>query len=255
MPKKLSKNQTDNLIREALRLEINSVDPPPADQVWNRIESGLGQQPKETQRFRYGWTRYATIAAAACLILFLGGIGIFRMANYVSPTADPDRMFISDLENDSVAKAADDQTIGVLDVNEERADCLEEIFVSQTADNLTTVDWPESLPGGFTLEAFLKMSPEPSPVYHGAFYGDNNTELLLIEVEQTDEDLFEFITRVGSQIEFIPLFYEETNGYLYFYVDDRPGLARETDSGYRFVLVLSGNADLEDLEIIITSLD
>jgi len=77
----------EELIKEALRRELDSIEPPPPELMWRRIQSRLGQKARAPVPLlrRIAWQRYSA-AAAALFIFLLGGLGIYRALQAPDPS-------------------------------------------------------------------------------------------------------------------------------------------------------------------------
>ncbi len=88
MPKKRKIKLSDDLIRDALEHDLESVNPPPSEKMWQRIEGSLETGRTSAVKRRFAPGRFAAVAAAACLLLVLGSIGIFRFTELAMPARE-----------------------------------------------------------------------------------------------------------------------------------------------------------------------
>ena len=106
---------TDKLIKEALRQELESVTPPPAGPVWERIGSRLasGAPPVPARRPLF-WQRWATLAACL-LVLFVGGFSYWWWSLGQGRHGDELRATADDLLGGRPEAAADTEKGGTWD--------------------------------------------------------------------------------------------------------------------------------------------
>lgn len=252
MPDKSSPNLNDDLIREAVKQEIEYIEAPPAGPAWARIESRL-EQPRSSikkRRFSLTWSRAAAVAAA-CLILTLGGIGIYRTVDFSAPLADlgmapesADEVGALRTDNDSFEADEPEETV---------ADSDRQVTLAE-ADPLPP-DWPVVLPGDFRLSEELLLVDAGAPEYSGAIYHNDGMTLLLVKSEDPGEDIHTFLNHLDDHLMLELHDLERTNGFIRLTVEDRPGLAWQDNGVNQALLVLFGFIPEEDLEEIAASLD
>ncbi len=78
---------TDDLIKEALDLELASVDAPPSDQLWQAIEARLEGAPAPSKRYAATWNRIAAVAAVFFLLV-ISTVILSRSLQLPSPSSD-----------------------------------------------------------------------------------------------------------------------------------------------------------------------
>lgn len=76
MPPNHSPMPDDNLIRTAIRRALDSVEAPPVEESWQRLQSRRAAAAPPPRRPR-PWSRYAALAAAL-LLIFTGSYGAYR---------------------------------------------------------------------------------------------------------------------------------------------------------------------------------
>lgn len=242
----------DDLIREALRQEIDCVKTPPADRAWKKISSSLEKPRSSARRRNFNWNRAAAVAAA-CLVITLAGIGVFRSIDMSLPLADP-----------GIAPEAADE-VGVLEV--ESADKEIEVFDEEVpredAEHILPFgvpdpeppDWPLTLPGNYILGETLLLTEADEPFYRGALYYNGANELLFVKKKNSNKDIFAFIYHLGGHMQVASYDLEETNGFVRFSAGDLSGLAWQKNGRNQALLVLSGYVLKQDLKNIVREID
>ncbi len=247
MSEKSNSKLNDDLIREAIKLEIDCIEVPPASLVWPRIESRLEQPrpPVKKRSFSFTWSRAAAVAAA-CLVLTLGGIGIFRTVQFTAPLAD----------SEMTPETADD--VGALRVDDDQFEVPEEEDVKTDLDLQIALgeadprppDWPSILPGDYTLDEEIILVEAGEPEYRGAVYYSSDVGLLLVKSEVPGEDMPAFLNHLGKHIQVELQYLEETNGFIRLAAEELPGLAWPDNGGNQALLVLFGFMSEEELKRI-----
>jgi hypothetical protein len=254
---------TDDLIREALQREIDSIDIPLADEAWLGIETKLADPRLQlpVKRRLYNWHRMATVAAA-CLLVVLGAAGLFRAAQFSAPLADSEMIAdsemglggaddlaalqVEDLPADAEAEAAKDEST--------------QIFVEEIPPPLGEIDpmppdWPLSLPHDYTLGEAIILLAGGEPFYQGAIYYGADADLLLVKSGVADEDLDLFLNHLGRHLQLNLLPAGKTEEFTVFTFETSSGLARQTADGNQALLDLSGSISSEELIITVLTLD
>jgi hypothetical protein len=79
MPENHKSPITDQMIRAAVHRELDSVEIPPLESAWQRLQArqAAGETPAITPHRRPSWTRYSALAAAL-LLFFFGSYGVYR---------------------------------------------------------------------------------------------------------------------------------------------------------------------------------
>ncbi len=242
---------SDDLIREALQQEVDCIEVPGKERAWKNITSSLEKKRSSVKKRRFTWSRAAAVAAA-CLIVVLGGIGIFRNLETGIPLAD----------TDMVSETADE--VGVLEVEDEAVQ--PEVFddsLRHTEDSefpigkadLSPPDWPSVLPGDYRLGEALLLTGAGEPAYSGAVYFNGGVSLLLVEKEINEKDLLGFTEHLGSHMQVALQDIERANGFIRFSVNERIGLAWQKGGRNQALLVLSGHVAKQELKNIAASID
>ncbi len=243
----------DALIREALQQEIDCVEVLAKDRTWENITSSLDKKRSSVKRRSFTWSRAAAVAAA-CLVLVLGGIGIFRNLDMGVPLAD----------TETVPEAADE--FGVLEVEEKTdqpGDFNDSLRHAEDEDSEFPIvkadpsppDWPSELHGDYMLGEALLLTGAGQPNYSGAIYFNGGVSLLLVEKEINEKDLFGFTEHLGGHMQVALQDIERANGFIRFSVNERIGLAWQKDDRNQALLVLSGNVEKQELKNIAASID
>ena len=245
----------DELIRKALELEIKAFEAPPDPDKWERVASALEKEKdtRSTRLNRFNWSRVA-IAAAACLVLVVSGIGLVRNLDItMTPLAD-----------DAAFPEADDE-VEIFHMDEETADMeiMEEDAVRTTDEDAPPVgeidpnppQWPESLPGNYSFSTAVLLTEAGEPLYSGAVYYNSSANLLLVKKEFSEKDLYGFIEHLGGHIQLDIKDVERVNGKVRFTAGEKPGLAWQDDGRNQALLVLSGQEAKEELKAIAASLE
>ena len=256
---------TDDLIREALYLELEAVKAPPSDKIWQRIESGFDQTRPSAKRPVYSWSRLAAVAAA-CLVILFGSIHVARIIQFSNPAAD-----FADLPIDSgeevallaveeapaeeveiVAAAKDDDTgLAEIDAGETEDD----LWAARAEPDLSPADWPLAIVDDLILNKTVILVGAGGPEYQGAIYSSSDAELLWVKSALADENLALFIDYLGDYINFTLHDMGETNGFTRLEAVELPGLAWQKDGLNQALLVISGSITGEDLKNIASGIE
>lgn len=255
MPEQQKLKIDDNIIREALNLELESVEAPHPSKLWQRIEdrTDKSRQASFYRSGHYSWSRLAAVAAVF-LVVVLGGIGLFRSVQFGSAPAADSIIPVSMDEDVTTSHVEDDST------EEEEMAVMQEPEDGVSIESVPPADedevedkgvhWPLLLAEKFRLANTIILSAEGEPLYSGAFYKSGNVELLLVITERTDETTYEFIDTLGKFIGAELNVVDERNDYLYFETFEMPGLAWQKDSRNQALMITSGILDISELEII-----
>jgi hypothetical protein len=254
---------TDDLIREALQLEIDSIDISSAAEAWPGVEAKLADPRLQApaKRWFYNWQRMATLAAA-CLLVVLGAAGLFRAAQFSAPLADSEMglgggddmvamddmaaMQVEDLPADAEAEAPKEESV--------------QIFVEEIPPPLGEIDplppnWPLFLSDDYALGEAIILFAGGEPFYQGAFYYGADAYLLLVKSAVADEELELFIDHLGRHLQLSLLPAGKTEEFTVFTFEESSGLARQTADGNQALLDLSGSVPPEELAIKALALD
>ncbi len=251
--KKLELN--NELIRKALELEINALEAPPDPDKWKKVASALEKEkdfsyPNKTI---FNWSRVA-VAAAACLVLVVSGIGLVRNLNVtITPLAD----------DAAVPEAADEVEVFHMDEEPAEMEIMEEDTDRTVYEGVPPVgeidpsppEWPETLPGDYYLSAALLLVEAGDPVYSAALYHNGSADLLLVKKDPPEKDLYGFIGHIGEHMQVAVQDVKNVNGFVRFTAGQKLGLAWQENSRNQALLVLSGEETKEELKSIAASLN
>ena len=251
----------DELIREALQLEVDSIDVPSAAEAWLGIEARLADNRLQLplKRRFHNWQRMATLAAA-CLLVVLGTAGLFRAAQFSAPLADSEMIADSEMGlgggDDMVAMQVEDLPAEA----EAPKDDSVKIFVEEIPPPLGEIDplppdWPLSLPADYALGEAIILFAGGEPFYQGAIYYGVDADLLLVKSGVAGEDLDLFLEHLGRHLQLNLLPAGKTEEFMVFTFEENSGLARQTADGNQALLDLSGSVSPEELVSTALSLD
>lgn len=220
----------EEIVREALRRELDVVPPSPPEQAWSGIRAAILSK-RERSFFSPGgvfsWRRL-TAAAAVLLLLAGGGLALSR-----SPLLAP----LGRSGCDSAQPEAGDN--GAMEM------CAEE-----------KGGLPPLAPGsGFALEQAGESGLlTEGEHYPAALYRRGDETLLWACDSSSSKDLQDFVAELGRQLGFeIKMASGERNYnqcenlYLEFTAGEHPGIAWCEAEGFQAYLVLSGSVDLRAL--------
>ncbi len=219
----------EEIIREALQRELESVSYPPAEPLWARIRAGLDRDKKERAvplTRSLSWRRLA--GAAALILLFAGGGLALSRSGLLTPQR------LSYEENAEL-------------------DCVDgKISEVPSTANAEAVTPPLTLPGGFALDKegaqeFFQAGDD----YAAAVYRRGDEKLIWICDCSPSPDLREFVDRISRKIGVSAETIEDTSvnicrdGMLEFTAGGRPGIAWLDQDGAQAFLILHGSPDLD----------
>lgn len=240
---------TDDLIREALHLELEAVEPPPADKIWLRIEAGLPSKTSDARRRFTSFNRYAALAAAACLLLVLGGAGVFQIMQVASPGAEYGRA--EDAVEEVVALDAENDSISGLEyIEDDAAGTVLPSFLDE-ADPSPPL-WNISPAEDFVLGEAVLLKAGGRPYYHGAVYRGIEVELLWVKAKSDDQELKQFVKHLVLHLQAEPKTMEVVNGYVFFVAAEKAGLAWQQAGRNQALWILYGFIPDEELKSIAT---
>lgn len=258
----------DNLIRRALQLEIESVEPPAADKVWHRIEARLDKAPVPLKKPATVWLRYAGLAAAACLLLVFGSMGLLQVVQFGSPASEFDAAaeFIAldeeersaalelaesealeeplatepgpKAESDAVKEKQkqDTETVTVAELDEELADKQLTVAATPATEERAMSHWPEKLGKDFLFSEEILLPPVEDEPLKVALYSGFEHDLLLVNSESVEDDPKGFVEKIGLQMHFPISDLQYIDGYLFFVAGGYNGLVFNHDGMTRAIL-------------------
>lgn len=252
MSEKQEMKLIDDLIREALHLELECIETPPSAKVWRRIESRF-DQPRSSLKWRtFSWSRAAAVAAA-CLVIVLGGISVLRNAQFSAPAADYE-MAVGSGEETALLQSEDEKEgFSVSQEDDQRAVQNGQPFF--TEPDLSPPDWPSALLADYLFGEALLLISGGEPHYHGARYFGSDADLLLVESGSDIETIDSFINLLGRHIGVELQVVDEADGYTRLTAPELTGLAWQKEGRNQALLVVSGYISVEELEKIAAALE
>ena len=251
MTKKHNSELNEDLLKEALHQEMESIEPPPAEKIWQRIEAGLEQEKNPassklnfTRKRSFNWLRYSAVAAAAFMVVFvLNSLGVWQWDQLSFPVVSDEQMdpaeepAVMDVEEDEAAPEA------ML----EEAEAPERVLHYHREEDPAPPRWPEELPGNFILDDAILLTAGDVPDYHGAVYRRADESLLLVKSGESDKTIEEFKVRLGQHLETGIHAVGEINGYTHFEAEGQTGLAWQVGGRYYALLFKAGTISPEKL--------
>ena len=252
MSEKQEMKLIDDLIREALHLELECIETPPSAKVWRRIESGF-DQPRSSLKWRtFSWSRAAAVAAA-CLVIVVGGISVLRNAQFSAPAADYE-MVVGSGEETALLQGEDEKAgFSVSQEDDQRA--VQNGQPLFTEPDPSPPDWPSALLESHLFGEALLLTSGGEPYYHGARYFGSDADLLLVESGLDLETFDSFINMLGRHIGVELQVVDEADGYTRLTMLELPGLAWQKEDRNQALLVVSGFITVEELEKIAAALE
>lgn len=248
----------DNLIRRALQLEIESVKPPAADKMWRNIEARLDHPPVPLKKIAPVWIRYAGLAAAACLLLIFGGIGLVQVVQFASPAAEHDAAaeFLavdeeesltefdsasSDIPDERMDTAAGTETKPDANVEQqnEKPETVTSAATPPTDDPVAETMlflWPETLGEDYLFSEEIVLPPVEEEPLRVALYSGPEYNLLLVSLEALEENPIDFVEKIGLQMQFPINDFQYSDNYLFFVAGGYNGLVFKHDGTTRAIL-------------------
>jgi hypothetical protein len=258
----------DNLIRRALQLEIESVEPPAADKMWRRIEARLDKAPAPLKKPATVWLRYAGLAAAACLLLVFGSIGLLQVVQFGSPASEFDaaaEYIALDEEERSAAlelaesealeeplatatgpetepdaviekQKQDTETVTVAELDEETADKQLTVAATPATDERAMPPWPENIGEDHLFSEEIRLPLVEDKPLKVALYSGSEHDLLLVSSEAIEDDPKGFVEKIGLQMQFPISDLQYIDGYLFFVAGGYNGLVFHHDGKTRAIL-------------------
>lgn len=219
----------EELIKEALRRELDSIEPPPPELMWRRIQSRLGQKARAPVPLlrRIAWQRYSA-AAAALFIFLLGGLGIYRALQAPDPsmpeiTRDNGEVDLLGTENQPAWDFPAGWTPAAEPDPPFRASSIE---------------------GDFTFEkARAFAGTEGGPSFLAAVYSRDGERLLYVRAGQPEPALDLFLAELGKALGVTVQVTASAAGRAYFEAGGCPGLAWHADGFTEVLWALSGGLE------------
>ncbi len=257
---------TDDLIREAVKLELDSVDVPLPSEAWKRIEAELAQPRVTSAKRPFLWSTLAA-AAAVFLVLAIGGLGLFRSVQLDISVADSEVPPAADLEVpraageeiamlqvEQVEDEIADDFIGVMDENGSKVIDEPPVMIAEAESEPESEAWPPLLAEEYFLFNTVILDSEDHSAFSGAFYRGSDVELLFVKDVSPEMPVISFIDllgiRIGAELEVI----DQSDDYVYFETLKMPGLAWQNESQNQALMVVSGSLDASILKDIASGL-
>ncbi len=246
---------TDDLIREAVKLELDSVDVPLPSEAWQRIEVELAQPRVTSAKRPSSWSTLAA-AAAVFLVLTIGGLGLFRSVQLGIPAADSEvpPAAVEEIAMLQVEDEIADNSIGIMEENGSKVIDEPPVMIAEAESEPESAAWPPLLAEEYFLSSTVILDSEDYPAFSGAFYRGSDVELLFVKDVSPEIPVISFIDllgiRIGSDLEVI----EQSDGYVFFETLKMPGLAWQDESQNQALMVVSGNLDISNLKEIVSGL-
>lgn len=206
----------DEVIKEALRRELDGIEAPPAEAAWRRISAALAARRSAAARRRFGWSRYSTIAAVL-LVFFLGVFGVYRAMQFRGFGQAETVGFRPEPDADAAVSEEGAETFGSRAENDQ----------SESA-----AGWPPELHGGFIFDRLYPLDGAGETALAAALYRREGAELLWVRGPAGGAATPQpFLDELSGLLDF-PLEIEEMRGSaaVAFTAGGRPGLAWLADS-------------------------
>lgn len=232
----------DRIIREAVKRELDAVEPPPAGPLWVRIRAGLDRAKKATVASIRSRAWVGAAVAASFLLLAWGSWGVYQSLKPAGLAEDKDYVnFAGDQAEEEMAPA-DSLAVDLMD---------------------DLPDWPEVQPSQpdtafsrlpqyideYRLNRVMQGETAGSIPLTAAVYSSNGVKILWVNAE-TGLDLEQFIHDLGATLAVKVTILESDQRALYF-SDSRArnGAARSTESSHYVIWDLSGTLSTADLPL------
>lgn len=182
-----SDQPVEQIITEALRRELESITPPPPDQIWQRVSSRLSQTTRREQP-SFPWRR-AVATAAAVLVLAAGVAGLYR-----SPWLTFQRWDAAG--RDQVEESGD----FLITAEQEPGDSKHMPFEGdrRTCPEVAALEPPAGLAESYQLEAEIVLPEDEIVGLQGVLYTGPGVKLLWIRREPPAENPERLLSEVES---------------------------------------------------------
>jgi len=204
MPEKRNLFDPDEAIRDALCQELDSIEAPPAEAAWQRLQLRREAEisvPAEPAFRRRPWTRYSALAAAL-LLFFFGGWGLYR-------TLTPDGFrgaFFKELpENDhaevlTAEKFAEEEADADL---QDLADYLTYLTGWTPAELPPEIEFrPPAALDGYIMDETYTKEAESGIIYFAALYVRGEERLLWVQSAAGSRE--QFIADLEQLLQVVP---------------------------------------------------
>jgi len=238
----------DDLIRRALQIDIESVEPPAADIMWRNIEACLDSVPAPLKKTTPIRIRYAALAIAACLLLVFGGIGLVRVVQFDFPASEfsaeeeiialgeEERLEKSDLAESGAAEApvvaadgSETEMVTVVEFKEGSAKDQITAAVSPPTEEAAMPLWPATLGKVHFFSEEIVLPPVEEGPLRVALYTGPDHDLLLVSSNTAQEDSSGFVEKISLQMQFPINDIQYKDGNLFFAAGGYNGLVFQHD--------------------------
>lgn len=260
MTDKRQNSYQDRLIREAVCREMESIEAPSSDKVWEGIKAKMKEEKIFPDRKRPLWVR-CSLAAAALLVITLGGYTFFS-ADYMAWQGFANRAadLLSEDSADEIVNyydrgefpRADDEFAGEIPDQELAPDPA---FAPPDSPDAPSTALPPQTMGELRLcSSGERQMPGEERAIYDALYRNADLDLILAwtaAAEGLDVSLFPSLLYESGLINKAAVEVEPYNGdkgLWSFTVDGRTGMTWQHGEMLIALWVDSGFASLEDLE-------
>jgi hypothetical protein len=229
---------TDEMIRAAIYRELDSIETPPVEAAWQRLqERRADAAPAAASHRARPWTRYSALAAAL-LLFFFGGYGVYR-----TYSDSPHRaLLVGSPESDGVDLLATHENDKIEVFSDSLAD-WDRVDDSRDAQGL-----PDTL-NGYSLEATFTKEAKSGVLYLAALYTRGDLSLVWLQSDVASRDQFITDLEYLLQVPLQPPTLEDTRASLS--VNAFPALIWEKEGRHFLLWDLSGSTTEADLHRLI----
>lgn len=237
----------DDLIREALRREIDSIEAPPTEAAWQRLQLHRGAMtfaPDEPVRRIGALTRYSALAAAL-LLFFFGGWGVYRTlypagfhgANKYTWESDNTEVMPAEESGERIAADFTAKTVtGYL------AGWVPAVY------SMDGEKWPPAELDGYAREGIFTREADSGVIYLAALYTRDQEALLWVQSGAASRE--QFVADLEQVLGLLPGSFVPGADQLHFSINDKPVLIREKEGRHYLLMDLfvgEAGADLRRL--------
>lgn len=231
----------DRIISEAVKRELDAIEPPPAGPVWEKIRAGLdrpGNIPAASTP-RRAWVGAAI--AASFLLVAWGSWGIYQS---LKPADAGDRAALS-----FTGERAGEEMAPVDSLAVDEIDDLPDWPEIQRSQQDTVFSRLPQYIREYQLSRVMQGETSRGIPLMAAIYSSNGLKILWVNAE-TDLVLEQFIQELGSTLAVKVSILESDDQALYFSDSHaRNGVARSTAASHYVIWDLSGTLSTEDLPL------
>ncbi len=242
MPENHNTPITDDIIRAALRRELDSIEAPPVEPAWQRLQARQAAEAVPAPRRGRTWTRYYSLAAAL-LLFFFGGYGVYRTLN--------NNDFYNALLMGSPESASDSANFVTTGVDEEGYE--------KDGVSFSLAEWdPVELPGdlqfldtlsGYLINAAFSREAQSGARYLAALYTRDDSTLLWVQSDVHSRD--QFVTDLRQLLSTPVETYTSEDDQSRLSVSGLPALIWEKEGRHYLLYQISGDGADTDLKRLI----